>query len=81
MHRLTPWAASRLALIVIPAIVAGCNRLPSADPPPLVDAGTLKQTEVLPYTQGAAAAGQKLRVLCHVSDGLGSNAGTRRRQA
>jgi hypothetical protein len=53
MHRLTPWAASRLALIVIPAFVAGCNRLPSADPPPLVDAGTLKQTEVLPYTQGA----------------------------
>jgi hypothetical protein len=52
MHRLTPWAASRLALIVIPAIVAGCNRPPSADPPPLVDAGTLKQTEVLPYTQG-----------------------------
>ncbi len=53
MHRLKPWAASRLALMVIPAIVAGCSRLSSADPPPLVDAGTLKETEVLPYTQGA----------------------------
>jgi hypothetical protein len=53
MHRLTPRTAGRLALILFSAIVAGCNGLSSADPPPLVDAGTLKQTEVLPYTQGA----------------------------
>jgi Serpin (serine protease inhibitor) len=44
-------AASRFALFVIPAIVAGCSGS-SADPPPLVDAGTLKQTEILPYTEG-----------------------------
>ena len=53
MHRLTPWTARLFGIIVIPATVAGCNRLSSTDPPPLVDASTLKQTEVLPYTQGA----------------------------